>query len=151
MRLSLLFEDNLELHDKDEWGDIEELIGDAAERGKRDPDLERFILDQHNPYHTYLYAKDVIKGRWMEGEEEIKKDPESAYYYARGVIKGRWLEGEEEIKKDPIWAYNYVREVIKGRWPEGEEEIRKNPGWAFNYARDVLKLNDRDAREWSGL
>jgi len=99
MRLSLLFEDNLELHDKDEWGEISELISDAAIRRKRDPDLEKFILDQHDPYNTYYYAKDVIKGRWIEGEEWIKKSSGLAYLYARNILK----LNEEEAREWSKW------------------------------------------------
>ena len=150
MRLSILFEDELELHDKDEWGNINELIRNAAKRGKRDSDLERFILDQHDSYHTYLYARDVIKGRWVEGEEAIKNEPIWVYYYARDVIEGRWIEGEEEIKKDLRYTYYYAKDIIKGRWLEGEEGIRKDSKWAYYYARYVLNLSNRDAREWSG-
>jgi len=149
MKLSILFEDNLDLHDKDEWGDIDDLIGDAIRRGERDPELERFILDQHDSYHAYNYVIDVIEGRWIEGEEIIKKDPGYAYKYAINVIKGRWIEGEEEIKKNPGYAYYYAKNVIKGRWVEGEEGIKKNSYYAYLYARNVLKLNDEKAREWS--
>jgi hypothetical protein len=40
--------------------------------------------------------------------DAIKKDPQWAYYYSRNVIKGRWKEGEEAIKKDQYWAYHYL-------------------------------------------
>jgi len=123
MRLSLLFEDESELHDQDIWGDIYLLTKDAIKRGERDPDLERFILDQH---------------------------PNYAWFYAWGVIKGRWMEAEEVIKSDPGWACNYAKYAIRGRWIEAEEIIKKDPGYAYNYAINILKLNDRDAREWSG-
>jgi len=71
-----------------------------------------------SPEQAYRYAKDVIKGRWPDGEETIKKDPKWAYHYALDVIKGRWPEAEETIKNDPEWAYHYALDVIKGRWPE---------------------------------
>ena len=54
---------------------------------------------------------------------------EWAYYYARDVIKGRWPEGEEAIKRDPFWATNYAMYVIRGKWPEGEKTIKKDPWW----------------------
>jgi hypothetical protein len=38
-----------------------------------------------------------------------------AYYYARNVIKGRWLEGEPIIATDFMWAYWYACDIIKGR------------------------------------
>ena len=46
---------------------------------------------------AYLYARDVIKGRFLEGEAIIATDPEYAYYYACDGIKGRWLDGELQI------------------------------------------------------
>jgi len=92
-----------------------------------------------DPRLAYNYARDVIKGRWLEGESVIAKDPEQAYNYARDVIKGRWLEGESVIAKDPEQAYDYARDVIKGRFSEGEPAIAKVPKWAYTYARDVIK------------
>jgi hypothetical protein len=32
-------------------------------------------------------------------------NPENAYHYARKIIKGRWIEAEEIIKKDPQFAH----------------------------------------------
>ena len=83
-------------------------------------------------------ASAMIKERWLEGEEAIKKDPQWAYEYAVDVIKGRWPEAEEVIKKDPGWAYSYAKEIIKGRWPEAEEVISKDPRWACEYAENVV-------------
>jgi len=92
-----------------------------------------------NAKQAYCYAYDVIIGRWPEGEEVIKNDPEYAYRYAYGVIRGRWPEGEEAIKNDPEYAYRYARDVIRGRWPEGEEAIKNDPEWAYCYAYYVIR------------
>jgi hypothetical protein len=88
---------------------------------------------------AYLYAIDVIKGRWPEAEPTITKDPNYAYLYARDVIKGRWPEAEPTIIKDPNYVYLYAKDVIKGRWPGAESIISKNPEFAYLYARDVIK------------
>ena len=40
-------------------------------------------------------------------QTQTMKDPESAYLYARDVIKGRWAEAEPTIMKDPKYAYEY--------------------------------------------
>ena len=66
-----------------------------------------------DPEHVYLYARDIIKGRFPEAEEYIKKDPQYAYYYATNIIKGRFLEAEEYIKKHPKYAYEYAKYIIK--------------------------------------
>jgi|LakMenEpi03Aug12_release.lakeMendotaPanAssembly.Ray.scaffolds.fasta_scaffold1006014_2 hypothetical protein len=42
----------------------------------------------------------------------IKKDSFCAYWYAREVMKGRWIEAEEIIKKNVSYAINYAR----GSW-----------------------------------
>ena len=57
------------------------------------------ILGDMDPYWAYNYARDVIKGRWPEGEPTIAKDPHQAYNYALDVIKGRWPEAEEAMAK----------------------------------------------------
>jgi hypothetical protein len=99
-----------------------------------------FIIKK-DPHWAAYYAKYIIKGRWIEAEEEyIKKDSRSAYYYAIHVIKGRWLEAEEYIKNDPYSAYYYARDVIKGRFPEAEEYIKKDPKYAYYYARNVPEV-----------
>ena len=75
---------------------------------------------------AYWYASDVIKGRWVEGEEVIKRSSEWAFHYALNVIKSRWVEGEEVIKRDSYWTYWYAMDVINGRWVEGEEAIKRD-------------------------
>lgn len=37
----------------------------------------------------------------------IAKVPEFAFYYAKDVVKGRWLEAEPYIMKHPNWWYSY--------------------------------------------
>ena len=92
-----------------------------------------------NPGNAYLYAKDVIKGRWPEAEKYIIKSPSVAYWYAREVIKGRWPEAEPIIMESAQGAYYYAHNVIKGRWPKAEPIIMTDPQYAYYYARDVIK------------
>jgi hypothetical protein len=91
-----------------------------------------------DPKRAYWYAKDIIGGRWPEGEAAIATDPERAYLYAKDIIRGRWPEGEAAIAKHPYSAYVYAKDVIGGRWPEGEAAIAKNAEWAYKYATDVI-------------
>ena len=65
-----------------------------------------------------------------------------AYWYARNVIKGRWLEAEPVISKAAEWAYQYARNVIKGRWLEAEPVISKDSEWAYRYACNVIKQGE---------
>jgi len=88
---------------------------------------------------AYYYAKDVIRGRFPEGEAVIAKDVFYAYNYALCVLKDRFPEGETIIAKDVRLAYHYAMNVIKGRFPEGEAVIAQSAEWACKYARDVIK------------
>ena len=97
------------------------------------------IGKKNDPKLAYYYARHIIKGRWKEGEEAIRRDPRWAYLYARDVIGERWPEGEETMKKDSYWVYLYARNIIKGRWPEAEEVIKKKVYWTYAYAADVIK------------
>ena len=39
-----------------------------------------------DPYISYLYAKDVIKGRWPDAEPNIMATPKSAALYLKYVV-----------------------------------------------------------------
>ena len=102
------------------------------------PEAEPYIMK--HPITAYLYARDVMKGRWPEAEPYIMTDPYAAYLYANDVMEGkRWPEAEPYIMKYPTSAYPYARDVIKGRWPEAEPYIMKHPGNASHYATYVIK------------
>ena len=40
-----------------------------------------------NAKYSYLYALDILKGRFELGEKVISKDAHYSYYYARNVLK----------------------------------------------------------------
>ena len=46
------------------------------------------------------------------------KDPHYAYLYARLIIKDRWIEAEPYIIIDSRYAYRYAKYVINGKLPE---------------------------------
>lgn len=64
----------------------------------------------------------------------IKKSPSYAYWYAR-LIKGRWIEAEPYIMRDPVYVFYYAIGVIRGRWLEAEPIIRTNGHWWESYCR----------------
>ena len=105
------------------------LYGYAYKNGRLEPKWEKLLLSLEDPFWLYMYARDIIKDRWLEAEEYIKKDPEYAHFYAKNVIKGRWPEAEEYIKKDSRWACRYAENIIKGRWKEAEEYIKRYLYW----------------------
>ena len=84
--------------------------------GKINKNLEPFIIK--NPYYAYLYARDIIKGRWLKAESIFIKDSHYAYFYALELIKGRWIEAEDIISTNSQYAYLYAIDVIQGKLPE---------------------------------
>jgi len=66
-----------------------------------------------NAREFFIYAREVVKGRFEKGEEAISKDPYYTYWYAQDVIKGRFEKGEEAISKDPYYAYLYAQGVLR--------------------------------------
>jgi hypothetical protein len=72
-------------------------------------------------------------------KNDIYTDPGRAYRYARDVIKGRFEEGEDAISMDHVYAYWYAKYVVKGRFEKGEDAISKHPEYADWYAREVLR------------
>jgi len=113
------------------------------------PLLRTLALDEYikYPMDAIIYARDVIKGRWIEAEDVIKTDPYYSYDYAREIIKGRWIEGEDTIKTDPYRAYEYACYVIKGRWLEAEDIIKTDAQASYQYARDVIKGRWEEAED----
>ena len=102
------------------------ILGEAQ---KVRPPTQKELTD---PGRAYLYARDVIYGRFPEGEAALATDPEWAYDYAVDVIKGRWPEAEAAIATDPGFACCYARDT-KDRFPEGEKAIATDPIWSKWY------------------
>lgn len=71
-----------------------------------------------------IYAKQVIKGRWLELEPMLIQNPILSIRYAQEVIKGRWIEAEQYIHKEPYYIVQYTQDVIKERWLEIEEILQ---------------------------
>jgi hypothetical protein len=68
-----------------------------------------------SPYSAYLYASDVIKGRWPEAEAVMIDNiddvaPYELLLYATEVLRGRWHEVEDVIKTDRASWEHYVYE-----------------------------------------
>jgi hypothetical protein len=103
------------------------------------------ISKNYNWFHAYdrecisdlewlacRYAKDVIKGRWLEVESVIATQPKTALLYALSVIEGRWPEAEAIIATDAEATYYYTKDIVKARWPAGETAV----------------TTDRDVADW---
>lgn len=169
MKLRSLFESE-EIEDEEDVTEkspyeIKEWIMRCATFG-RDKTLERILLAdaESGPmtdklHHLYLYARDVIKGRWPEAEEYIKTSPYTAWHYAYDILQTRWPEAESIILTDHRSIYWYTRYVLFDRWPEGEKELLRiaAEGAAYkdvimktlvNYASDVIKGRWPEAEEF---
>lgn len=118
---------------------------------KRDPRAEKIILQDEKRYDLIsLYARDVIKGRWIEGEKRLlehfirffKKertiDYDILYDYIKDLDeKERILIFEPYLVKGPSsLASEYVFKTIKGRWPELEKRMKNfSISEVFDYVR----------------
>jgi len=65
---------------------------------------------------SYYYARNIIYGRWEEGEKSISTDSKHSYYYALDLIEGKWEKGEKAISTDPLYSYWYAHNVIKSHF-----------------------------------
>ena len=66
---------------------------------------QAYEILEENPNHEHKSGYEFI----------IKKDSYHAYSYALNIIKGRFLEAEEYIKKDPDYACRYAKFIIKDK------------------------------------
>ena len=93
------------------------------------PEAERRIAE--SPWWSYMYAKMVLKGPFLDGEATIATSGQYAYRYAWFVIKDRFTQGEQAISQDPRASFFYAQRVIGGRFVQGEAailEAEKEPG-----------------------
>lgn len=103
---------------------------------KTDKEIAEAIKEEAQA--AYLHAKDVLKGRYPEGEDAIAKDAWYSIQYARNVLNERFEKGEDTISKSPL-SYTYAYEVVKGRFPQGEDAIAKEAYTSYQYAKFVIK------------
>lgn len=88
-----------------------------------------YALSQ-NAASAVWYAKEVVKGRWRQGENTILASSVSYIVdYCSSVINGRWEDGErvilEMVDKQKIskQVIKYISTVIKNRWEEFENVV----------------------------
>jgi len=95
------------------------------------------------PNMTVSNVLDIINnGRNIGFEKKLlssKRNQEKAVWYAKNVLKSRWPDAEEDIKKSAKWAVVYARDVIGGRWEEAEKFIYKNDKYLAQYGVEVIK------------
>ena len=103
-----------------------------------DDDLERLENNVHGAKDSYFYARGILRGRFVKGEDVIATSPEYSYEYAYGIIKGKFEKGEDAISTSSEYSYLYAKNVIEGRFKKGEDAISENPELSYNYANYEL-------------
>ena len=76
------------------------------EAAKINPD----IAATHS-YYAYLYARDILKSPFPEGEAIIATDAFHSYDYAKNVLQGAFPLGEELISKKTVISFKYAAHV----------------------------------------
>lgn len=89
---------------------------------------------------AFMYARDILKGPFPEGEQYILKSPRYAAYYAIMILKTPWPEAEDIISTDSYFTCLYIKHVLKKEpFPKGEKIISTNPNKSIWYVEYVLK------------
>jgi len=109
----------------------------AKKSGLRIPKLELAI--SKNVFHSYYYAINVIKGKFILGEPLISKNTAYSYWYAKIVIKGKFILGEPAINKNAEYSCWYAKYVIKGKLPDfmHNQMILENNEYTKEYVKFI--------------
>jgi len=112
-------------------------------------ELEQVISEDSDC--SFTYAKEILKDRFLIGEDAIFQNPKNtiryltdvvcknSYEYAKNKIPEDILEKvQESVYKDPVSSFNYAR-ITGERFEKGELAISQDPESSFNYAKYVLK------------
>jgi len=68
--------------------------------------------------------------------------------YASNVIKGRFIEGEKTIMQLPYYAVDYAIDNMKSRWLEAEEYIAKSRSNGPDSCSKYLKFFPEAKADW---
>mgnify|MGYP001373557597 CR=1 FL=1 len=119
----------------------------ASLRDEAWPEAEGKIAE--SPWWSYMYAKMVLKERFVDGEAIIATSGHYSYLYARFVLKGPFVQGEQAISQDPRASLFYAQKVIGGRFILGEATILQaensaneqspRPNLADEYRKSFIK------------
>jgi hypothetical protein len=88
--------------------------------------------------YAYLFATEIVKGPYPEGEPLIAKTSYYAYYYAKDILKAPFPMGEPAIATSNVYSYYYANLVLHAPFPLGEPAIAANASTAYEYAAHVL-------------
>lgn len=88
---------------------------------------------------SFLYAKNILKGRFEAGERMIARYSKISFLYARDIIKGKFPMGEYAIAENSLYSFLYARDIIKAPFSLGEDAIGNSPRLAYYYATSIIK------------
>jgi len=96
---------------------------DRLRAGDKDSVLVKAVAK--DPYYSFIYAKNILKGPFLLGEPVIAKDLICAFVYAKWVLKGPFPLGEPVIYRDSEYKSEYERDVLQGRPWTGLKKKKK--------------------------
>lgn len=108
-----------------------------SEIGVNNIDLEKIISE--SSAFSYLYAKQILKGRFELGEEAISKNIYYSFYYSVRVLANRFKLGEAVISQNPYYSHNYVFYVLKCKFELGETAISQDSNYSYEYSKIIQK------------
>ena len=82
-------------------------------------------------------AKEVIQGKWGNGQERKDKLTEAGYDYSE--VQGKVNELLDSAKKD---IEEVAKEVIRGKWGNGQERKDKLTAAGYDYSAVQAKVNE---------
>lgn len=82
-------------------------------------ELKQSQLDQiaANPHASYYYAKEIVRGKWEQGEKAISKNPRTAFYYSLVCLGAPFDLGRFTIEQSQ-YKYRYIR--LLNRWSNSD-------------------------------
>ena len=101
--------------------------------------IEEWVVMRRDPMASLVFAKNVIKGPFPEGEKAIASSEDTALRYAQEILHGPFPQGERILAANPKYAFAYAQEVLNGPFPAGEAAIAQDAAYAYPYALHILK------------
>jgi hypothetical protein len=133
MNLYKFYKTPEDLHKHDSKEDhVIELFWDKYKNNPKELKKREKAIAKSTEY-SYLYAMDVLKGRFPLGEPAIAKSAKYSYWYARDILKGKFPLGEPAIAKSAKYSYWYARDVLRGEFKLGEPAIEKDENYWKQY------------------
>lgn len=128
---------------------------DAYEKLKNDRNNKDLIeIVAKDPEFAFTYARDIIKGEFLLGEDAIATSACYSYFYAIYVLnapKPSYFDSSipisiesmelatEKIHSDTDPRGFYLKLKGKKRFWKGEKAIASDEYWALQYAHDIIR------------